>query len=65
MEAVMEAAVNSHEELAERYLYELVAERLRTPSEGKIMSFSEVLARHNINEEELEDIPMEYGVDFS
>jgi PHD/YefM family antitoxin component YafN of YafNO toxin-antitoxin module len=51
------------EELEEARLYALVAERLENDT-GVTYSFEEILAEDGLTSEDLEDTPMEYGVDF-
>ncbi|MCL2088637.1 MAG: type II toxin-antitoxin system Phd/YefM family antitoxin [Oscillospiraceae bacterium] len=51
------------DELEEARLYSLISERLKNDI-GVTVSHEEMLRRCDIISEELDDIPMEYGVDF-
>lgn len=47
----------------DQYLLALAEERLKRDS-GETISFEEILEKDGLTLEDLEDIPMEYGVDF-
>ena len=49
--------------LEEEYLCALVEERERNGS-GTTIPFADILAKHGTTLKELDEIPMEYGVDF-
>ena len=51
------------EMLEDQYLLALAEERMKRDS-GKTYSFEEIIKEHGFTKQELEEIPMEYGVDF-
>ena len=51
------------EMIEDQYLLALAEERMKNDT-GKTYTFEEILAEDGLTMDDLEDVPMEYGVDF-